>query len=253
MARIRVVHWREEEAVPILELLRVAGHELEYERDAPTLLRAAKQAPPDAIVIDLTRLPSHGLEIATALRNAKATRLIPILFVDGAPEKVEAIRAKLPDAIYTTRAGLMEAIAGASPPAAPVAPAPMMDRYAGRSAAQKLGIRESCRVSLIDPPRDYAHVIGALPGEVQMEENPATPGDVTLWFVTDADTYRHNLPSRRDWAAHTKFWVLWRKKTKGINENLIRDAGLEMGLVDYKVCSVNATWSALLFAKRKGV
>jgi hypothetical protein len=51
--------------------------------------------------------------------------------------------------------------------------------------------------------------------------------------------------------------VLWPKGQKltagerAINETLIRDAALAVGLVDYKVCSFDATWSALALAVKK--
>ena len=56
--------------------------------------------------IFLTRLPSHGRETAHYLRQLKATREIPILFVGGSPEKVQKVKEKVPEAIYTTEADL---------------------------------------------------------------------------------------------------------------------------------------------------
>ena len=44
---------------------------------------------PDALVIDLSRIPSHGREVAHSIRSAKASRHLPIVFVDGEPEKVK--------------------------------------------------------------------------------------------------------------------------------------------------------------------
>ena len=50
-------------------------------------------------------------------------------------------------------------------------------------------------------------------------------------------------------------WVAWPKKASGVRtdvtEDVIRAAGLANGLVDYKVCAINETWSGLKFAKRK--
>ena len=40
-------------------------------------LRELRSTPPDAVVIDLSRLPSHGREFAVALRGSKATRHVP--------------------------------------------------------------------------------------------------------------------------------------------------------------------------------
>src|SRR5690349_8021316 len=131
MARIRVLHWKAEEATPLLKELRGAGYQVDYEEKPDHgLLRRLREEPPAAVVIDLSRLPSHGREVATGIRGSKATRQIPIVFVNGDGEKVEAIRRQLPDAAYTITARiaatLRQAIAEA--PADPVVPTPMMDR-----------------------------------------------------------------------------------------------------------------------------
>jgi hypothetical protein len=51
-------------------------------------------------------------------------------------------------------------------------------------------------------------------------------------------------------------WIAWPKRASGmatdLTEDLVRAAGLSHGLVDYKVCAVNHTWSGLKFARRKG-
>jgi hypothetical protein len=31
----------------------------------------------------------------------------------------------------------------------------------------------------------------------------------------------------------------------------VRERGLALGIVDYKICAIDATWSGLLFAKRR--
>jgi hypothetical protein len=36
-----------------------------------------------------------------------------------------------------------------------------------------------------------------------------------------------------------------------LDENAVRDAGLALGFVDYKVCAVDEAWSGLKFARRK--
>lgn len=49
-------------------------------------------------------------------------------------------------------------------------------------------------------------------------------------------------------------WVAWPKKAAAvkteIDENLVRDTGLASGLVDIKVCAIDATWSGLKFVRR---
>jgi hypothetical protein len=180
---------------------------------------------------------------------------VSFLFVDGAPEKVEAIRKIIPDAIYTTRERLCAALAKAieHPPAAPVVPVQMMDRYGTRTTAQKLGVKEGCRVALLAAPRDYSAVLGPMPEGVELCEEPDDVCAVTLWFVEDAAIYRSTLPRMRRLAAQTKLWVIWPKggQQAGITQQLIRETALAVGLVDYKICSVNGRWSAIAFARKK--
>ncbi len=239
MPRVRVFHWKAAEAGDLLESLKDAGHQIE----------SNERALPDAVVIDLSRLPSHGREVAIALRGAKKTRQIPIVFVDGAPEKVEAIRQKLPDASYTSRARLAAALKKAirNAPVDPVVPAQMMERYAGKPACAKLGIGAGARVAVIDPPANYPSVIGELPVGVQFEENGACP--VTLWFVQDLSAWRSALRRIRGLAGGSKLWILWRKGTE-ITLSRLREDAAAVGLVDYKICSVNKTWSGTLLALR---
>jgi Protein of unknown function (DUF3052) len=49
-------------------------------------------------------------------------------------------------------------------------------------------------------------------------------------------------------------WIAWPKKASGVptdlTEDRIREIGLEVGLVDNKVCAVDDTWSGLRFVHR---
>jgi CheY-like chemotaxis protein len=254
MPRIRLLHWKAPEAAALIELLQGAGYQVDYdEQFRPALMREWREAPPAAFVIDLTRLPSHGREIAVALRQSRATRQVPIVFCDGAEEKAAAIRSLLPDASYCTRGTLKSTLRRAIKhrPAEPVIPKDMMKRYAGRTAAQKLGIKAGSSVALIDAPRDAVRALGELPERVRLcEEDSAS--EVTLCFAEDAGVLAAQLSRLRLRAGTTKLWVIWRKggstRRGQLTESVVRDQALALGLVDYKVCSVNEVWSALLFA-----
>ena len=144
MARVMLFHWNDVEARERAARLARIGHQAVI-----PLLRSGADFkpiaadPPDAFLIDLSRLPSHGREVAAALRERKATRHVPIVFVDGAPEKVDRIRALLPDATYTDWKRVRGALRAAlrRPVAAPVVPGPMAG-YSGTPLPQKLGIKE---------------------------------------------------------------------------------------------------------------
>ena len=49
-------------------------------------------------------------------------------------------------------------------------------------------------------------------------------------------------------------WVSWPKKSSGVasdlDENKVRQIGLDAGLVDVKVCAVTEVWSGLKFVRR---
>jgi hypothetical protein len=49
-------------------------------------------------------------------------------------------------------------------------------------------------------------------------------------------------------------WIAWPKKASDVktelNENIVRRTGLDAGLVDVKVCAIDATWSGLKFVRR---
>ena len=55
---------------------------------------------PDAVVIDLDRLPSHGREVGMILQASKSTRHLPLVYLGGLPEKVDRLRQEVPDALY---------------------------------------------------------------------------------------------------------------------------------------------------------
>jgi len=248
-------HWRAEEAGPLIAKLRAAGYEVVHnpETQSPSV-RKIKESGVVAVVIDLSRMPSHGCYVGAWLRGSKSTRYLPLVFVGGDAQKVAALRNEIPDASYTTGEKIGDALkkAIAHPPREPVVPRQMMQAAPGRNAAQKMGIREGSVVGLIDPPADYARVLGELPPGVAIEEDSQRVCEVTLWFVHDAGEYEAELPKRRMLAARSRLWILWQKgRRDGLNGNFVRTAALTMGLVDYKVCSLDGVWSGMVFAVRK--
>ncbi len=257
MARVSLFHWNAEEAGPLVAALEAAGHSVEHHQRVAEY-RAVRDNPPDAIVIDLSRLPSHGRELAVFFRGSKKTRHVPILFVGGSGEKLERVKKLLPDAAYTTTARVRAAVkaALAKPVVNPVTPTQMMQRYGDRSTAQKLGIGKGARVAVIDPPSDYAQAIGTLPEgaslEEGFEEDPAGDCAISLWFVHGAAGFHAALPRMRQTAARSRLWIFWRKsKLDGLDGNVIRSGANAVGLVDYKICSVNETWSGMVFTVKR--
>lgn len=256
MPRIRLIHWKPAEAVALVEALRRDGHLVEYEEhEGPGLMRRLGEARPDVLVIDLSRLPSHGKAVASTVRGTKRTRDIPIVFHAGEPAKVAALREVFPGEVFVPGLARLRAALRKirSAPASAVGAAVGGIANPNRTAAQKLGIRAGAKVGVLDPPREYLRLVGAVPEGVEFVEDGRSLG-LLLWFVHDAREFEARLPDARRWAANAKLWVLWRKQAAGksvLTQLEIRRLAGEFGLVDYKICSVDDSWSGMLFALRK--
>jgi cyanophycinase len=101
--KLYLIHWNAEEAGQLAEELRAQGWEVQSVHDAEQMeMTSLRQSPPQAVVISLRRLPSHGREVANALWHSKWGRKIPIVFVDGAEDKVALTRQKFPSGRFAS-------------------------------------------------------------------------------------------------------------------------------------------------------
>ena len=257
MARVVLFHWHAVEARERAARLRKHGHVVRaaHSGDMVPELGLVKR-PPDAFVIDLSRLPSHGAGIANWIRERKATRGVPIVFVGGAPEKVDGVRAKYPDAAYATWRGIKGALkrAMANPPADPVVH--RSTGYSQAPLAKKLGIKDGSVVALLGAPKGFESTLGELGPGTKIKRSARGSADVILLFSRDqAGLDRRFGAARRMLGESGGLWLAWPKQSSGMKTDLggndIRRKGLDAGLVDNKVCSVDATWSAHRFANRR--
>ncbi len=254
---VYLIHWNQDEAAERAQLIEAAGYRVDASPFTPAILRQLRDDPPAAVVIDLSRLPSHGREVAMALRQYKATRAVPMVFVGGQPDKVERIKELLPDAKYAAWEGIGGAIQEAidSPPTDPVRPRTIFDAYAGTPLFKKLGIKDGSRVSLVDAPQRFEDNLGNLPEGALLQRSKNYPRDLTLWFVTSRENMQKHIDSMRRSIGKDGLWVIWPKKTSGMQTDLsqvsVRRIGMDAGLVDYKIASIDETWSGLRFAVKK--
>lgn len=258
MHRVRLIHWNAAEAKPRIAELRAAGYAVAFELPlCPATLRELKESPPAAVVIDLSRLPSHGRDVALALREQKSTRHIPLVFVGGESEKIARTRQSLPDAVFTEwsriRGDLKRAIA--NPPTAPVVPSSRLAGYSGTPLPKKLGIKPDSSVALVGAPQGFRKTLGELPEGARLRDAFRGRENLAIWFVRSrAELTRRMKPlaSRLD---QGKLWIAWPKKASklaaDVGESDVREAGLAAGLVDFKICAIDADWSGLLFTRRK--
>jgi CheY-like chemotaxis protein len=257
LTRIRLIHWNATEARQKASILESAGYEVDYVLSAPQTLKELRNNPAAAVVIDLSRLPSQGRDIAINIRHAKATRNIPIIFVEGDPQKVNQIKTHLPDALYTDynqiRTAIEEAIT--HPPKLLVIPKSVFEPYKHTPLAKKIGIKPNTTLTLINPPKDFTKTLGTLPQGVTIQQTLSLSDLIILFTETQEDLQNRIGKISAKLESNGKLWIAWPKKASltatDVTQASVRKTGLALGLVDYKVASIDAAWTGLLFAKRK--
>ena len=129
-----------------------------------------------------------------------------------------------------------------------------MTGYSGTPLATKLGLKPGQRLWRNGMPATIASEIGDT-GAILLAR-PEQGMDAAHIFKTDRTALADDLTALRLMLAPAGFvWVSWPKKASkmptDIDENVIRAICLPMGLVDVKVCAVDATWSGLKLMIRK--
>ena len=253
MARIRLLHWKEEECAPRAGRLQQLGYEVDARILTSSSMKEFRENPPAAVVIDLGRLPSHGREVGVFLRGSKSTRLIPLIFVEGDPEKVAKVKETLPDARFTTYAKIGPVLEDvlANPIKEAVVPKSLSGPGSPVPLSKKLGLKEGQPVGLINAPKDFESKIP----NAETKRNPKGKVPLTLWFVETKKEFESALAAMRQKAEDGGIWIIWPKTTKtakpGINGNIVRETALTAGLVDFKICAVDETWSGMRFAVKR--
>jgi hypothetical protein len=170
---------------------------------------------------------------------------------------VSPIKELLPDAVYSEweqiGTGLAEAID--NPPAQPAVPSSQFEAYAGKPVAAKLGIKANSVVGLVGAPDGFETQLGALPEGVQFQRQAQGGSDLTIWFTRSQGELEGRITEMASLTDEGPLWIAWPKKASGVatdlTQQVVREVGLAAGLVDYKICSIDRTWSALLFTQRK--
>jgi hypothetical protein len=127
--------------------------------------------------------------------------------------------------------------------------------YSGTPLPRKLGIKAGSRVGLVRAPPGFAQLLGELPPEVVVRRRLAGRFDVIVAFCARRAELERRLPA---WRAALDLagglWVAWPKRSSGLatdlGDGVVRELGLAAGLVDNKVCAIDATWSGLRFVYR---
>ncbi|HXF40890.1 MAG TPA: DUF3052 domain-containing protein [Blastocatellia bacterium] len=130
-----------------------------------------------------------------------------------------------------------------------------MAGYSGTPLTKKLGIKEGFRVALVGAPVGFRRDLVELPKRVSFVTSLEDDLDLILFFTksrADLSANFSRLSSKL--APAGMLWIAWPKKASGVvtdlSDYVVRDTGLDAGLVDVKVCAINEVWSGLKFVIR---
>lgn len=127
--------------------------------------------------------------------------------------------------------------------------------YSGTPLPRKLGIKPNSAIALVRAPKDFPATLGALPEGASLGNGSRTHAELTIWFVRSCKELRRGIRILSRRAEQGPLWIAWPKKASGVatdlSEPAVRQAGLAAGLVDYKICAIDTTWSGLCFSRRR--
>jgi len=126
--------------------------------------------------------------------------------------------------------------------------------YSATPLSQKLGLKPAMRVIMLEAPANLDALLAGAPADL-MRLHRIGAFDFALAFATTQDKlvsmFARLGPKMVDGGM---IWIAWPKKTSGaatdLDENVVRRRGLAAGLVDVKVCAIDAHWSGLKFVRR---
>lgn len=151
--------------------------------------------------------------------------------------------------------------------------------YSGTPLPRKLGIKPGARVGLAGAPDGFGALLEPLPDGARIEASPFTPAgpaagaaagpvladtvlpgtgpfDVIVFFTVEQAELAGRLGELRALMAPAAgLWIAWPKRASrvptDITEDVIREIALPTGLVDNKVCAIDAVWSGLRLVIRR--
>ena len=120
---------------------------------------------------------------------------------------------------------------------------------------QKLGIKSGYSVSLVGAPPGFRETLGELPENVVVRDGVRGQSNLTLWFARSRTELEERLQRMKVFSKNAGLWIIWPKQTSQLQTDLgqpvVREAGIAAGMVDFKICSIDKTWSGLRFTLKK--
>lgn len=120
---------------------------------------------------------------------------------------------------------------------------------------QKLGMKPYSEWCLLGRPDHYFEILGETEDVKFSEEVHDQCDGIHFFAYHRTDLEECIVELGRSIKRNGMIWISWYKKSSphatDMNEDIIREVCLPMGLVDNKVCRVDDDWSALKLVWRK--
>ncbi len=128
--------------------------------------------------------------------------------------------------------------------------------YSGTPLPKKLGWNPGGELVLVNAPAGIENDIAPRPAGGTLAVKMAANTELAVLFCKDTAALKKALPGvSKKLAADGALWISWPKKSSklfvDLTEDMIREVVLPTGLVDVKVCAINADWSGLKLMVRK--
>ncbi len=137
-------------------------------------------------------------------------------------------------------------------------PQPRPAGYSGTPLPKKLGIKPGQRIRFAGAPPEFAAALGELPQPLHVfasDDDGAAGLDLVVFFTPSAGVLRERFDGlAASLVPAGMLWIAWPKKASHVptdlTEDVVRGIALERGMVDVKVCAIDATWSGLKLVYR---
>ena len=127
--------------------------------------------------------------------------------------------------------------------------------YSNTPLIQKLGIHKVHTAIILHAPDNYSQLLVGLPEDLQLKHTLHPNSEFIHYFANNKYELETMFPQlSQSLAKNGTLWISWQKQSAkqntDLNENIVREIGLNNGVVDVKVAAIDEGWSGLKFVYR---
>lgn len=129
-----------------------------------------------------------------------------------------------------------------------------MAGYSGTPLWKKLGVKPEQRILVLNDPPGFLDSL-ELDGSQEVRSDLRRTGDLLVAFFHRRAEFERRLTTLKNKLdPYGGLWIGWPKKASKVptdmTEDLVREAALQIGLVDNKVCAIDDVYSGLRLCVR---